>query len=79
MSISILEMDTEFGYDMLKIKDGAGGDKAPVLAIMSGTMTHDAVISSQQELQVTFESDASINKKGFKAIVVVFKKEGEYI
>ena len=79
ISFTLLELDSEFGYDVLKLYDGPGGEeeKEPILATMSGTKIHDAVISSKEKMKVTFTADGSKNGRGFKASVSAFNKEGE--
>ena len=80
MSMTILDIDTEHGYDILKIYDGYGekNKKAAILATMSGKETQDtqeAVVSSKEKMRIIFTSDANINMKGFKATVTAIKKK----
>ena len=82
VSMTILDIDTEHGYDILKILDGYGGKnkKVPILATMSGNEaqgTQEAVVSRKEKMRITFTSDANINKKGFKATVTAIKKIGK--
>lgn len=79
ISFTLLELETEFGYDVLKLYDGAGGEeeKEPILATMSGNKIHNAVISSKEQMRVTFTTDINNNMKGFKASVSAFNKEGK--
>ena len=64
---------------MVRIFDGISGNKkkARILTTMSGDETREAVISSKEQMRVTFTSDVNINKTGFQANVISFKKTGE--
>ena len=76
--MTILDIDTEHGYDILRIYDGYGeNEKEAILATMSGNGTQQSVVSSKEKIRITFTSDGNINKKGFKAAVTTIKKLGK--
>ena len=77
--LTVMELDTEFGYDILKVYNGIEGDegKQAILSTMSGSSPQQSIISSQEGMRVTFSSDGSNNGKGFKAVVSAFNKQGE--
>ena len=79
VSLTLLHLDTEYGYDVLRVLDGIGGDdeKLGVLATMSGQEDQEAVVSKSSKMSLIFSSDENINRKGFKANVIAFKKAGE--
>ena len=77
----MLSIQTEFGYDVVKIFDGDEA-KAKVLATMSGSgeqdnnRNKDIIISSKEIMKVTFTSDGTTNMKGFQATVAAVHKTG---
>ena len=79
VSMTILSMDTELGYDVVRVMDGIGeeDDKLPILATMSGEEPHEAVISTSSEMTVIFTSDVNVNMTGLHAIIGALKKAGE--
>ena len=81
----MLSIETEFGYDVVKIFDGEEA-KAKVLVTMSGSSEQetnrnlkDIIISSKEVMKVTFTSDGSTNMKGFQATVAAVHKTGKNI
>ena len=79
VSLTILSINTEVGYDVVRVMDGIGeeDDKLPILATMSGEEAREAVISTTSDMTITFNSDINVNMTGFQAIVGAFKKAGE--
>ena len=57
-----LEFEASCGYDYLSITDGSDTKK------LCGSTLPDKITSSGNTLTLKFESDYSVNKKGFSAV-----------
>ena len=85
VSLSMVFLETEFGYDIVRIFNGAA-IKKNLLMTMSGSSTdqnivknEDILISSQETMTVTFKSDTTNNMKGFTATVQAIYKTGKNV
>ena len=65
-SLTFSYLDTEFGYDYVRVFDGHSAN-SPQLLSASGNSVQSAVTSSSNEMLVVFTSDNSWVFKGFQA------------
>ena len=77
--ITVLDIDTEYGYDTVTFFDGSGEneEKDPILSTLSGNQVPRGIVSIHEEMRVTFTADISHSGRGFKASAIAFIKEGE--
>ncbi|XP_072347970.1 tolloid-like protein 2 isoform X2 [Scyliorhinus torazame] len=61
-----MEQHQECVYDHLEVYDGAG-EKAPILGRYCGSQTPEPLVSSGNKMFIKFQSDASVQRKGFEA------------
>jgi Zn-dependent metalloprotease len=67
LSLTLEMVETESGFDYLKVYDGTSSS-SPLLSSYDGTLAAPVTLnSSTGKLYITFSSDGSENRRGFKA------------
>ncbi|KAJ8042162.1 Deleted in malignant brain tumors 1 protein [Holothuria leucospilota] len=71
--LSFIDINTESFYDYITVNDGNGSFSGELLLRLSGEVSPNKVriISSENDISVTFETDASVRRNGFAALAVV--------